>query len=212
MEPFIRNDQYNFIKAQAKNIVNAYASVNDKAILHAVKSVAQEKAVGLFDDLAHMQAEVISPISQIENRVTSDAYLAQLKPYVIPFHPISDRTIATLFPKVKKLKGPSLEKVNLQEISYLGWIDKGSSKKYMIVEYQDKLVGLQGTFSNLNQKGVCALCNRHEEIGMFVMEVKRSGLDNYVKRGNYICQDSKKCNENITTLDRLHDFVELLTS
>ncbi|MFE7150024.1 elongation factor G-binding protein, partial [Heyndrickxia sporothermodurans] len=35
MEPFIRNDQFNFIKDQALVLANSHASVNDKAVLSA---------------------------------------------------------------------------------------------------------------------------------------------------------------------------------
>jgi hypothetical protein len=51
MEPFIRSDQYNYIKAQTQLLVNGYGTVNDPNVLKALKSLAQERTFMLFDDI-----------------------------------------------------------------------------------------------------------------------------------------------------------------
>ncbi len=41
----------------------------------------------------------------------------------------------------------------MKEISYLSWIDKGSSRKFIIAKNdKNKFVGLQGTFQSLNKR------------------------------------------------------------
>ena len=42
--------------------------------------------------------------------------------------------IKKLFPKAKKLKLPDMEEMDMKEISYLSWIDKGSSRKFIIAK------------------------------------------------------------------------------
>ncbi|TYR81573.1 elongation factor G-binding protein [Priestia megaterium] len=211
MEPFIRNDQYNFIKAQIQTVINGHATVNGEDVLSAIKSIAEERVFTLFTDMSEEQKQLLHPISQIEDKADGEAFLAQLKPYVIPFKEVTEKTIKKLFPKVKKLKLPALENLDRRDFSYLGWNDYGANKKYIVTEHNQKLIGLQGTFKRVHDKGVCALCHGIEEVGMFMCEKKGSSQDAFIKRGNYICQDSQKCNENLTTLDRLTDFVERLS-
>jgi hypothetical protein len=207
MEPFIRSDQYNFIKAQTKILINGHSTVNDRDVLNALKSLAIEKVVNLFSDISEEQMQLLNPIMKVEDKENAQEFLLKLKPYVIPFKEITDKTIKKLFPKAKKLKVPSLEDIDLKETSYLGWTDKGSNKKYIIANFDNKLIGLQGTIKSTSQTGICALCNAHEETAMFISQTKGSGKDTFTKRGNYICQDSQKCNQNIITLDKLNDFI-----
>lgn len=46
-EPFIRNDQYNFIKYELKNIISAYSSIKDKETLNALKLNSLDKILKL---------------------------------------------------------------------------------------------------------------------------------------------------------------------
>lgn len=110
---------------------------------------------------------------------------------------------------MKKLKAPSADSIDLTSISYISWIDKGSNKKFIIAQdlYTQKLKGIQGTFKPINQKGICTLCHSYEEVGMFTAEIKGTVQGTFTQRGNYICQDSEACNQNLLTLDRLHDFM-----
>ncbi|WP_028401722.1 FusB/FusC family EF-G-binding protein [Ectobacillus panaciterrae] len=212
MEPFIRSDQYNFIKAQTQILINGHSTTNDMDVLHALKDIAKEKVLDLFMDMSDEKKQFIDPILNIKDKTNAEEFLSQLKPYVIPFKEVTEQTIRKLFPKAKKLKIPSLENIDLKEISYLCWDDKGSNKKYIVAQHHNKLIGLQGTFTSINQKGICALCNRFEEIGMFISEAKGSVQGTFIKRGNHICQDSQKCNQNLITLDKLNDFIVWLNS
>lgn len=210
MNPFIRSDQYNFIKNQTQILINGYLTVNDPGVINALKSLALEKVMAIFEDINEEQKDLLQTIVEIKEKAESEVFLEQIKQFVVPFKEIKEQTIKKLFPKAKKLKMPSLDEINLKEISYLGWIDKGSNKKFLIVEHNNKLVGISGGFHNSNKKGICALCNRIEEIGMFTSSTKGAAQDAFISRGNYICQDSQKCNQNLLSLDKLNEFVNLI--
>jgi len=210
MNPFIRADQYQFIKFQTQILINSHATVNDKNVLNAVKSLARDKVSELFSDLEEDQKHLLDPLIDIEDNSKAEEFLEDLKPYVIPFKNVTEQTLKKLFPKAKKLKLPSLVGVDFKEISYLGWDDVGTNRKFLIVPYQNKLIGLSGSFTPIAKKGVCMLCNRHSEVGLFMSEKKGKTQGTFVRRGNYICQDSMKCNENLISLSKLEDFILLL--
>lgn len=46
-------------------------------------------------------------------------------------------------------------------------------------------------------KGICSICNRHSDVGLFTAKTKGPGQDNYIKRGNYVCVDNEVCNRYI---------------
>lgn len=208
MDPFIRSDQYHFIKQQTQILINGHSTVNDGNVLQALKSLAKEKVVQLFEELTEEQEELIQPIINVQDTTDAEKFLATIVPYVVPFKSVSQQAIKKLFPKAKKLKVPAIEDMDLREISYLSWIDEGSSKKYLVAMLDNKLVGLQGSFKRIQQKGICALCNKHEEVGLFLTEKKGEVRDTFIKKGNYICIDSLKCNENLISVDKLHEFIE----
>lgn len=213
MEPFIRSDQFQFIKYQLQQLINGHATVNDTKVLNALKSLVQDKVHDLFPNLTEEQAYILSPISEIQDSTNAEAYLLLLKPHVIPFRSMTEGAIKKLFPKAKKLRVPQLDRIDFQELTYLGWLDSGSNKKYIVTEYEDKLIGIQGSVANTSQKGICMICNRHEQVSMFLSEVKgsRSADGTFIKRGNYICQDSETCNQNLISRDKLDEFIKLLS-
>ncbi|MGE7609563.1 FusB/FusC family EF-G-binding protein [Peribacillus frigoritolerans] len=210
MEPFIRSEQYNFIKSQTQILINGHATANDKDVINTLKTVAKERVLSLFSDLNEEQKQLLDPVDTIKDPAQAEAFLLQVKPFVIPFKEITEKTIKKLFPKAKKLKNPLLENFDLREISYLGWNDVGSGKKFIIAPHHHKLIGLHGTIKPANKKGICAICSRFEEVGMFMSETKGTVQGTFIRKGNYICLDSMKCNQNITTLDKMTDLIERL--
>lgn len=208
-EAFIRNDQYNFIKDQAAILVNANATSSDAEVLSVLRHLSQEKVFGLFPSLNEEQKAVLKPLTAIKETSDAEAFLKQLSAYIVPFKHLTDLGLKKLFPKVKKLKGPKLETVNFNKLSYLGWIES-STIMYLVIERDGRLDGIHGSFNRSAKHGICSICNRHSEVGLFTAKTKRSGQDNFVKRGNYICRDNDTCNGNIETLEHLHKFVELL--
>lgn len=207
-QPFIRCDQYNFIKFQLKNVLHAYSTVKDPAVLKAVKYGALDNVINLFSELDEHQQTIFDKMTDIEEELQAQSFLAGLKKYVIPFKTVSEKTIGKLFPKAGKLKLPSLNDIDFKETSYLGWYDIRSDRKFLIFDYKGKLIGVQGTFRH-KTKGVCSLCNSHGEVGLFMANVKR-GKETYTNRGNYICDDSQQCNSNLQTLDKIEHFIEML--
>ena len=53
--PFIRNDQYNFIKF-TDSLVQGHASINDENVLDALKCNALDQVFNLFPDLSSIKS------------------------------------------------------------------------------------------------------------------------------------------------------------
>ncbi|MEC1260407.1 FusB/FusC family EF-G-binding protein [Bacillus swezeyi] len=210
MNPFIRNDQYNFIKFQTDSLVQGHANIKDGNVLDALKSNALDQVLNLFPDLSNQQKNLLCHMVEAEDSSEAIRFLAELKHDVIPFQHVTVKVAKKLFSKVKKLKTPEFEQMDFRGYSYLGWNDAGSGRKYMIVDIGGRLIGIHGTIKPSHKKGICSICNRAEAIGLFMARVK-SGKETYTDRGNYICYDSEKCNQNMMTLDHLNDFVVQLT-
>lgn len=208
-EAFIRNDQFNFIKGQTKILVNGKASSSDAEVLSVLRHLAQEKVFSLFPSLNDEQKAVLKPLTAVKETAEAEAFLEQLSAYLLPFKSVTDQNLKKLFPKAKKLKGPKLETVDFKKLSYLGWIES-ATLMYLVIERDGRLEGIHGSFNRSAKHGICSICNKHNEVGLFTAKTKGSSQDNFVKRGNYICQDNDACNRNIDTLERLHDFVERL--
>ncbi|UOQ45978.1 FusB/FusC family EF-G-binding protein [Halobacillus salinarum] len=210
MDSFIRSDQYNLIKAQAHRLIRSHSSVNDSSVMEAVKSVSLEKVLQSFSSLSPEEKELIDHISVIEDQEDAILLLSRLKQYVIEFPDLTENHLKKLFPKVKKLQHPDLDEIDKKATSYLGWNDYGSNRKYLVVPFQGELIGLKGTFTQSNTKGICTICSEQEKVGMFTTTVMNSA-QSVVRRGNYICQDSELCNQNLTDLTNLHHFVKLMS-
>ncbi|WP_033828799.1 FusB/FusC family EF-G-binding protein [Bacillus andreraoultii] len=207
MQPFIQVDEFNYIREQVKRLVNAHSTTNDKAVLSAVKSIAIERVFALFSEIEDEQKNILQPITDIHDKETGEKFLLHVKSYVIPFY-VTEQGIKKLFPKVKKLIIPSLEKFDLREVVYLSWFDPQTNKKYLVLNRMGKCLGVEGSFQSMNKKGVCAICNRHGEIGMFSIKEKRKGDGTFISRGNFICTDSQECNNHLMNLEKLYEFVD----
>lgn len=210
MEPFIKNDQFNFIKAQTKILINGHSNANDPGVMKALKAVTLERVISHVPDIDLEQRDLLEPIVTIKDKQEAEIFLAKLKPFVVPFREVSEKTLHKLFPKVKKLKLPNLENIDLSEVTYLGWNDIGQERKYIVTELDGKLAGIRGTFKNHSQKGICTICKSIEKIGMFMTESKAAANGTFKNRGNYICQDSQVCNQNLTSEEKLREFIEHL--
>ena len=203
---FIRNDQYNFIKDQAKILVAGQASVNDAEVLNVLRHLAHEKVYKLFPSLTEEQKKILNPLVLVKELSDAESFLEKLQPYIIPFKTVTGQGLKKLFPKAKKFKGPKLENINLNRTSYLSWTES-SNLMYLVIEEDDRLIGIQGSFTRSGKQGICTICNRHSEVGMFIAKTKSSGQDQFIKRGNYICQDAAACNDHVKKLDKLHEFI-----
>lgn len=66
------------------------------------------------------------------------------------------------------------------------------------------------TAQPIHLKGVCALCHKHSEVGMFHVKEKGKVEGTFTNRGNYICQDSQSCNNHLTSIEKVYEFVDRL--
>lgn len=209
-QAFIRNDQYNFIARQVSHIINAHATVNHKDTLDGVKLHAYSKVEDMLPDMNEFQEVFLNRLLDMDDESEAEAFLSELKRYVIPFQKVSKKTVEKLFPKAKKLQMPDLGGLDYQSLSYIGWFDSRAHKQHLIFDYRGKLKGISGVFDTSSTQGFCTLCHNFEDVGLFVARV-RSGKETYVNRGNYICKDSQLCNEQLTDLSRLDEFLDNLT-
>ena len=118
MAPFIRCDQYNFIKVQIKNLVQAHSTVKDKDVLNALKFRSLDKVLTLFPDICEDQMTILEKLVEIEETTQAEKFLSNLKAYVIPFKQITEKTVKKLFPKAKKIKVNSIKDMDWKKISY----------------------------------------------------------------------------------------------
>lgn len=206
----IKNEQYNFLQTRTQKLINAYSTVNDEAVLRALKELIEAEVLELVNEMSKETQQLFLTITNVHDKGSAERYLSNIKPYVSPFIDISEEQIKRLFPKVKKLKTPSLE--NLQDVSFLSWDEQGTNKRYMVALYNERLIGLQGSFSIHHKKNICTICNKFENVGLFSVELKGKTQGMYTVKGNYICADSQKCNKNLTSLQKLHEFLLQLLS
>ena len=206
---FIRNDQFNFIKDQTRILINSHAMTNDRDVLNVLGYLSLDKVLKLFPEAGKERKWLLQSLVQVKDEASAEAYLAHLIPFVKPFPSVTRQQVKGLFPKAKKLKGPDLEKVEFKGISYLSWTE-GANQKYLITQQGEELTGIQGIIAPSVKMGICHICNRHGEVGLFTAKVKASAQDAYIKRGNYICRDAHVCNSKVDSLDRLNRFVERL--
>ncbi|MDI7742768.1 FusB/FusC family EF-G-binding protein [Lysinibacillus fusiformis] len=207
---FMTPEQFQFVKKQAKKIVNTYTTSNDQKVIQAIQALVQEEINSklTFQDIE--QQLVLQPIFDIKSKDQLEQFLAGIKQYVEPFKQPSEAELKKLFPKDKKLKLPKLETFDWQETSYLSWFDAGTNRKYIVYREDGALKGVRGTFSNSAKNGICTVCNQHAKVGMLLVSKKGTDLGTYTKRGNYICEDSKSCNEALSDLNKFVDFVNNL--
>ena len=96
--------------------------------------------------------------------------------------------------------------MDFQEICYLAWDDPGTHRKYVLLEQDDKLKSIKGTFSNDTIRGICAICNRHSDVGLFTTSVKGQTVGTFTNYSNYICADSQTCNRHVTDIEKQKHF------
>ncbi|MBK3497365.1 FusB/FusC family EF-G-binding protein [Viridibacillus sp. YIM B01967] len=211
MEAFMNVEQYQFLKKQARKMINACSNTKDKHVIEAMQALVMEsintKIVGITDD----KLCLLKPIVNLQTKEQLEDFFKTIKTYVTPFEIITEKNIKKLFPKDKKMNIPNLKSIDWTEISYLSWLDSGTNRKYIVFRDESGIIGFRGVFSYSNKKGFCTICNQHHQVGMFMSSKKGKALGTYVKRGNYICTDSTACNESLTDFTRLTDFLKVIT-
>ncbi|WP_409293733.1 FusB/FusC family EF-G-binding protein [Peribacillus sp. SCS-26] len=208
-EQFILNHQYNSIKKQAAIIKGSSKKGIDGSVAKAVKDSAYAKIMALFPEADREQADLLD-ITRARDDAELDSFVEQLQAYLLPFPEISEQKIKKLFPKSKKLKIPDLSKLGSEPITYLGWTDIGTNKKYIIAEVDGRLAGVEFRFTMSSKHNVCSFCSTHGQ-SVFISAVtkarKSNNPDYYKAVGNYVCFDSEECNKKITDTQYLNDFI-----
>lgn len=214
MEPFIMNHQYNFIKRQATILQRAAKTVHDPGVLEAVRYSAESKVIQLFPESADGQKQLLEKISACKTPEDVQQYAASLEPYLIAFPQVTEKQLKKLFPKNKKLKTPDLSAIDFRYVTYLGWVDISTSKLFMVYHLNGKTVGVEGRYTPTNKKDICFLCKSIKEVAL-VSAVSKARLANspdyYKSIGNYMCTNSKECNESITDVTNLERFIQNVT-
>lgn len=210
IQPFLTVANYHLLEQQMNKIILTLGTTKDKDVILAVHGIVESEITAKLA-LSTEETELIEQLFEVTNRAQGDAYIEQLKQYVIPFKEVTVSTLKNLFKKEKKLKLPKLEEIDFQEICYLAWDDPGTHRKYVLLEQDEKLKSIKGTFSNDTIRGICAICNRHSDVGLFTTSVKGKIVGTFTNYSNYICADSQTCNRHVTDIEKTKAFFERIT-
>ncbi|RAP28442.1 hypothetical protein C2W64_04876 [Brevibacillus laterosporus] len=212
VEPFIRNHQYNFIKKQTDILQNATLTVADLKVMEAVRYGSESKVIEEFPNATDIQKQLLEKISSLREAEDFQKYLCSLLPYLVEFPQVTEKQIKKLFPKNKKLKVPDLVTIDYHKVTYLGWINISSNKLFIVYHLKGKIVGIEGKYTIVNKKNICALCHGHGEVALFSAISKsrpvNASSDYYKAVGHYICINSHECNKRITDVTPLERFIE----
>ena len=211
MEKTIKPYQYYFIKREVEQLLNVYSSVNDPKIVQTVQSLAAEKIHAILDRPNIAVNEFLEKVLDVTlKKEKAERLLEELKVIVLPFVQPTKPQLDKLFRKVKKLKQPDWNQLDLREHTYVGWNDSGSQKKFMIYYEEEKLKGITGTLSPTINKGICSICQRTSNVSLFLATTKTGSDGTYTKKGNYICHDSDQCNHQLVQFSPFKAFTELV--
>lgn len=224
MEPFLQNHQYNRIAQQAKMLLSALQTSNDRKVVEAARHSAVTRAVEARPGMSGEELRLVERLADLRSTEEFQTYLAELSDHTIAFPEMTESKLKGLFPKVKKLRMPDMARIEGRPLTYLGWTDPGTNRLFLVYartrptepggKEAGGLIGIEGRFTAANKKGVCAFCNRTGEMALFtaVSKTKLSHLPDYYKAvGQYICLDSDVCNSQITDLDALERFFDAVT-
>lgn len=197
--------EYTYIQQHIKQLINVYKTNQDKAMVKVTQEQTREAILPIIGEELHHTIQPLYFDDSLMNAKAEGIYQLLLK-HVVPFKRPSDKQIEKTFRKVKKLKYPDVSEEELLRTNYLAWDDIGSNRKYLMLYQNERLVGLYGTMSSTVIKSACAICHQIDAVAMFMSTTKQSGDGTYTKKGNYICKDSKKCNQQMASMEFLADF------
>lgn len=213
MKPFIKKEDFNFIKKCITDLRGTLRNCTDPNIIETNKAYINEKILSRFSELSNEEKELID-INKITDPLHIDKYLEDLNEYVYGMTAIKSNEITKLFRKEKKLKIPNLDFENSKKV-YLGWIDEGSRKLFIAYNLNGKLTGMACKIPSYNSSNnhICTLCTHignDTEVAFVSAICKTSNPEQgtYRSIGFDICLDSEKCNERITSTDKLEKLLK----
>ena len=211
MEKTIKPYQYYFIKREVAQLISVYHTVNDSKTTETVQALAVERIEELVEPSQRMNLFLENILDTSLTKETAERLLEELKESVQPFEQPSKAQIEKLFRKVKKLKQPDWNHLDLREHTYIGWNDPGTQKKFLVYyDESGKLNGIRGTLSPTITKGICTICKKTSSVSLFLATTKSNSDGTYTKKGNYICHDSEHCNHNLVQLTPFYEFTEIV--
>lgn len=213
MNTFIKKQEFNYIKKCLLDLNNTFKNCPDLNIVESTKYYIQNKIWNNFDNLTSEQKDILD-ISKITDPLHIDGYLKSLDQYVYGMPNITATQISKVFKKEKKLKLPNLNNQD-SKIVYLGWIDSSIRKLLIVYNLNGKLLGMACRLptTNTTNTSICTLCNHigNQNDVAFVSPICKTSsnnLDDYKTLGFHICLDSEKCNERITSTEKLEHLVK----
>ncbi|HHU6750571.1 TPA: FusB/FusC family EF-G-binding protein [Staphylococcus pseudintermedius] len=205
----IKAYEYVKVKKRVNELINLYRTNDIK--LHATqKDMILNEIAAIF---GAQNIDVSFFIRDLDDRrltkKKAERLYHRLEKYVEAFEIPSLPQIQKIFRKVKKIKTLDEKNIDLKVTSYLGWNDNASNRKYIIYKNHDnRFDGIYGERSPNKVKGFCKVCNQESNVALFLIKTKHNKNDGtYTKKGDYICYDSAKCNQN---LDDIHQFYQFI--
>lgn len=193
-------------------LLNTYHSVNDLNTIKAIQTETLftiEQYFNVIDNELNAYIKTLMDIKLSKNQC--EKILDHLKQHVIPFEIPSHKQVEKTFKKVKKLKQPEISKEQSLESSFIGWNEISSNRKYIL--YYDENEVLQGFYGDLSPqtlKGFCKICNKESEVSLFLNKNKSDSEGRYTKKGDYICRDSIRCNQQLSDITHFRNFLKNL--
>ncbi|MDZ5254091.1 FusB/FusC family EF-G-binding protein [Clostridium sp. LIBA-8841] len=213
MKPFIKKEDFNFIRKCTTDLHGTLINCVDPNIIETNKAYINEKILNRFIDISDEERNLID-INKITDPLHIDKYLEDLSEYVYGMAPVKSTQLTKLFRKEKKLKIPDLDFESSKKV-YLGWIDEGSRKLFIAYNLNGKLSGISCKIPsyNSNNNHICTLCNHigtNSEVAFVSAVCKTSNPEQgtYRSIGFDICLDSEQCNERITSRSKLEKLLK----
>lgn len=203
--------QFMSLKEIIGDLIRTYRSVSDFRTIEAAQAIAIEQVHQVvpdsseeLDDLIHFMMN-----SHLKKSFAGE-YLETFKKNVIPFARPTKKQVEKVFRKTKKIKVPNFDMLDLREHTYIGWNDLATQRKFILYHLEDKPVGVSGEISTKVVKGFCSICHHEANVALFMVVSKRGSEGRYTKKGNYICVDSDRCNQQLCRREDLDNFLEHL--
>lgn len=186
--------------------------VNDRRTIETLQGLAHENITMVLNDESRFSHIVDQFMDLKLTKAKAAKIVDELKEFVIPFQQPSEKQLLKPFKKVKKFKQPNWSEYDLREFNFIGWNDKGTQRKYIVLYQNGELVGFSDMLSPNTHKGFCTICNETSNVSLFLTTTKSAGDGTYTKKGNYICHDSVRCNKQMSSLDGLMNFIDIISS
>ncbi|MDQ0416942.1 hypothetical protein J2Z48_001114 [Croceifilum oryzae] len=203
LKPYERN----FIRQQLHHLIQTVYFVGDFRTLRAIEEAVEIKIGEVIHRLNPEVKDLFQNVSRFRGQDEVNDFMKLLSPYVEKFPMVTSSQIRKLFPKVKKMNIPDFENMDDFTFGYLGWRDVGTQSLYLVYYEEGEFYGLACRYTPLpgNKSSFCCLCNQSRagnQIGL--VTTKRS---HELVSGNYMCLDSQACNQDLTDMSKLREFM-----